>query len=45
VTFVAALTAVILVAVFMRAQTHNRVGADNVIEPELVASTEAMAPA
>jgi len=34
VTFVAGIAAVILVAIFFRAQTHNRVGADNVIEPE-----------
>jgi inorganic phosphate transporter, PiT family len=45
VTFVAALAAAILVAVFVRAQTHNRVGADNVIDDELVPVTKAVAPA
>jgi hypothetical protein len=29
----------------VRAQTHNRVGADNVIDDELVPVTKAVAPA
>jgi PiT family inorganic phosphate transporter len=43
VAFVAAVTAAILGAIFFRAQTHNRVGPDNVVEPEFSATPEALA--